>query len=86
MTDRKWTEKWFLKKKQEKNNPHHKFQNYKDGDVSDEEFKKAVQDACVGKNFDQFPAAFKTFITNQYSSVDVDGKLLSTKSIFLDCK
>lgn len=38
-----------------------------------EEFKKAIQNVCVGKTFDQFPAGFKAFITNQYGSVDVDG-------------
>merc|ERR1712156_915779 len=45
----------------------------KDGEVSNEEFIKAVQNACVGKSFDQFPPGFKIFITHQYSSVDVDG-------------
>jgi len=45
----------------------------KDGEVSVEEFIKAIQKNCVGKSFDQFPAGFKTFITNQYKSVDVDG-------------
>merc|ERR1712117_585571 len=45
----------------------------KDGDVSDEEFVKAVQKNCMGKPFDQLPPGFQTFITNQYNSVDVDG-------------
>ena len=44
-----------------------------DGDVSDEEFVKAVQKNCMGKPFDQLPPGFQTFITNQYNSVDVDG-------------
>ncbi len=48
--------------------------NYQDGEVSTEEFKKAVQNACVGKPYADFPPMFKTFITNQYKSVDVDGK------------
>ena len=45
-----------------------------DGDVSSEEFIKAVQKTCVGKPFDEFPPGFKVFITNQYNSVDCDGK------------
>jgi len=45
----------------------------KDGEVSDEEFKKALQKVCLGKSFAQFPAGFKAFISNQYCSVDVDG-------------
>merc|ERR1712008_617494 len=42
----------------------------KDGDVSSEEFIKAVQKTCVNKKFADLPVAFKVFITNQYNSVD----------------
>ena len=35
----------------------------------------AVKTACVGKTYDQFPPGFRTFITHQYNSVDVDGNL-----------
>jgi len=45
----------------------------KDGEVSTEEFKAAMQKNLQGKPFDSFPPGFKEFITNQYRSVDVDG-------------
>lgn len=44
-----------------------------DGEVSGEEFKQAVKNACVGKNFDEFPNAFRVFIVNQFMTVDVNG-------------
>lgn len=44
-----------------------------DGEVSGEEFKQAVKNACVGKNFDEFPNAFRVFIVNQFKTVDVNG-------------
>ncbi|MBT8869077.1 EF-hand domain-containing protein, partial [Lactobacillus delbrueckii subsp. bulgaricus] len=34
----------------------------KDGEVTVEEFKQAVQKNCSGKPFADFPSAFKTFI------------------------
>ena len=46
---------------------------FQDGEVSGEEFKQAVKDACVGKNFDEFPNAFRVFIVNQFKTVDVNG-------------
>lgn len=51
----------------------HAITTNQDGEVSTEEFKKAICDVCVGKSYDQFPPGFKTFITNQYKSVDIDG-------------
>ncbi|XP_045614603.1 sarcoplasmic calcium-binding protein 1 isoform X5 [Procambarus clarkii] len=58
----------------------------KDGEVSGEEFKQAVQDACVGKNFDEFPNAFKMFIVNQFKTVDVNGDgLVGVDEYRLDC-
>lgn len=50
--------------------PHAYFQ---DGEVSGEEFKQAVKDACVGKTFEEFPNAFRMFIVNQFKTVDVNG-------------
>ena len=41
--------------------------------MSVDEFKKAVQDVCVGKVYDNFPSAFKTFIANQFKTVDING-------------
>lgn len=46
---------------------------FQDGEVSGEEFKQAVKNACVGKNFDEFPNAFRVFILNQFKTVDVNG-------------
>lgn len=46
---------------------------FQDGEVSGEEFKQAVKDACVGKNFDEFPSAFRVFIINQFKMVDFNG-------------
>lgn len=45
----------------------------KNGEVDVDEFKKAVQDNCVGKDYDSFPPMFKVFIENQFKSIDVDG-------------
>jgi len=45
----------------------------KDGEVSAEEFRAAMQKNCQGKPFASLPPGFKDFITNQYRSVDVDG-------------
>jgi len=45
----------------------------KDGEVSVEEFKKAIQSNCTGKAYKDFPAAFKTFIDGYFRTVDVDG-------------
>merc|ERR1712179_576429 len=44
----------------------------KNGEVDVDEFKKAVQDNCVGKNYDSFPPMFKTFIENQFKAVDIN--------------
>ncbi|MCI2449242.1 EF-hand domain-containing protein, partial [Listeria monocytogenes] len=35
----------------------------KDGEVTVDEFKKAVQNLCVGKKYDEFPSCFKTVIS-----------------------
>lgn len=48
---------------------------FQDGEVSIDEFKQAVQNVCVGKEFPSFPAAFKSFIANQFKTVDVNGML-----------
>merc|ERR1712198_81888 len=44
----------------------------KNGEVDVDEFKKAVQDNCVGKDYDSFPSAFKVFIENQFASIDIN--------------
>lgn len=43
--------------------------------MSIDEFKQAVQNVCVGKGFDSFPVAFKSFIASQFKTIDVNGML-----------
>merc|ERR1712168_803219 len=58
----------------------------KDGEVSVEEFKQAVQTHCKGKKYDDFPAAFKVFIMNQFKTIDVNGDgLVGVDEYRLDC-
>merc|ERR1711874_256373 len=45
----------------------------KNGEVDADEFKKAVQDNCMGKDYASFPPAFKVFIENQFKAIDIDG-------------
>jgi len=45
----------------------------KNGEVDVDEFKKAVQDNCVGKSYDSFPPMFRVFIENQFRSIDING-------------
>jgi hypothetical protein len=44
-----------------------------DGEVSVEEFKKAIQTHCTGKMYMDFPTAFKAFIDGYFKTVDIDG-------------
>ncbi|MGZ1137459.1 EF-hand domain-containing protein [Lactobacillus delbrueckii subsp. bulgaricus] len=58
----------------------------KDGEVTVEEFKQAVQKNCSGKPFADFPSAFKTFIANQFKTVDVNGDgMVGVDEYRLDC-
>merc|ERR1712189_44990 len=45
----------------------------KNGEVDVDEFKKAVHDNCLGKDYGSFPPAFRVFIENQFKSIDTDG-------------
>jgi len=45
----------------------------KDGQVTVDEFKKAVQQVCIGKKFDEFPASFKASIQAKFRSIDTNG-------------
>lgn len=58
----------------------------KDGQVSVEEFKQVVQQACVGKKFDQFPQSLKYAIDSKFNSTDLnsDGKI-SLEEFRVDC-
>jgi len=58
----------------------------KDGQVSVDEFKSAVKNACVGKPFEDFPAALKAFISSHFSTVDVNGDgLIGIEEYRVDC-
>lgn len=45
----------------------------KDGQVSSEEFQKAVKNVCIGKKFEAFPSALRNMIEEQFHTVDVNG-------------
>merc|ERR1711953_466570 len=45
----------------------------KDGEVSVDEFKKGIEMSCKGKNYADFPQAFKFFIDSSFRTIDVDG-------------
>jgi len=45
----------------------------KDGEISTDEFRKAIDVAAKGKTFVGLPPAFKFFIENQFRTLDVDG-------------
>jgi len=45
----------------------------KDNEVSGDEFAKAIQSNCVGKQYVDFPPAFKSFVTSVFKSIDIDG-------------
>ena len=45
-----------------------------DGEVTTDEFKKALQNHCVGKSYNDFPKAFKAFIDGFFRTVDIDGR------------
>jgi len=58
----------------------------KDGEVTVDEFKKAVQTHCQGKQYADFPNAFKTFIGNQFKTIDVNGDgIVGLDEYRLDC-
>jgi len=58
----------------------------KDGEVTVEEFKKAVQGNCKGKAYNDFPVAFKAFIANQFKTIDVNGDgMVGFDEYRLDC-
>lgn len=58
----------------------------KDGHVTVEEFKQAVQNLCVGKTFEQFPQPLKHAINCKYATADANGDgLLSLDEFRLEC-
>ncbi|XP_018019896.1 sarcoplasmic calcium-binding protein 1 isoform X2 [Hyalella azteca] len=58
----------------------------KDGQVTVEEFKQAIQKNCNGKAYADFPRAFKSFIANTFKTIDVNGDgLVGVDEYRLDC-
>jgi len=58
----------------------------KDGQVTVEEFKEAIQKNCSRKSYSEFPTAFKSFIANQFKTIDVNGDgLVGVDEYRLDC-
>ncbi|XP_064488870.1 sarcoplasmic calcium-binding protein 1-like [Ornithodoros turicata] len=58
----------------------------KDGQVTVEEFKKAVQNLCVGRSFDQFPQPLKHAINCQFATTDANGDgLISLDEFRVEC-
>merc|ERR1712029_846718 len=45
----------------------------KDGEVSTDEFKKAIKDNCMGKPYCEMPAASRQCIEGFFKTIDVDG-------------
>ena len=46
-----------------------------DGQVSVEEFKCAIKDTCLNKEYDELPDALRAFIGSLFATVDVNGML-----------
>jgi len=45
----------------------------KDQQVTVDEFKQAIKKHCSGKVYAEFPSAFKSFIANNFKTIDVNG-------------
>ncbi|XP_020285914.1 sarcoplasmic calcium-binding protein 1 isoform X2 [Pseudomyrmex gracilis] len=58
----------------------------KDGLVTIEEFKRAVQNSCVGRSFNDFPQAMKKFIDSHFKIIDIneDG-VIGAEEFRYDC-
>ncbi|XP_043208671.1 sarcoplasmic calcium-binding protein-like, partial [Amphibalanus amphitrite] len=58
----------------------------KDGQVSVEEFKCAIKDTCLNKEYDELPDALRAFIGSLFSTVDVNGDgLVGVEEYRVDC-
>ncbi|XP_041981885.1 sarcoplasmic calcium-binding protein 1 [Aricia agestis] len=58
----------------------------KDGMITTDEFKKAVQDTCVGKKFEEFPQAMKAFIEINFKLLDInDDGIVGLEEFRYDC-
>merc|ERR1712212_1205192 len=85
-----WDEKNYAKNKDIMTNLWNEIANLadfnKDGQVTVEEFKQAIQKNCSGKSYAEFPTAFKSFIANNFKTIDVNGDgLVGVDEYRLDC-
>lgn len=51
---------------------------FQDGVVTIEEFKRAVQNSCVGRSYNDFPQAMKMFIDSHFKILDMNGIVIFT--------
>ncbi|XP_039756296.1 sarcoplasmic calcium-binding protein 1 isoform X2 [Pararge aegeria] len=58
----------------------------KDGVVTVEEFKNAVQNSCIGRKYEDFPQALKAFIETNFRMIDIntDG-IIGIEEFRYDC-
>lgn len=45
---------------------------FKDGIVTVDEFKQAVQNSCIGRRYEDFPQAMKAFIETNFRMIDIN--------------
>lgn len=58
----------------------------KDGMITVDEFKKAVQTSCVGKTYHEFPQAMKMFIDTNFTTIDINGDgVIGAEEFRYDC-
>ena len=49
---------------------------FQDGEVTTDEFIKAIRTTALGKGYDGLPACLKTFIGAMFKTIDIDGMVL----------
>ena len=52
------------------------FKWFQDGEVTTDEFIKAIRTTALGKGYDGLPACLKTFIGAMFKTIDIDGTVL----------
>ncbi|XP_031634928.1 sarcoplasmic calcium-binding protein 1 [Contarinia nasturtii] len=58
----------------------------KDGKISTDEFKQAVQKTCIGKKYADFPQAMKAFIEANFKMMDIDDDgIIGAKEFRYNC-
>lgn len=52
------------------------FEWFQDGEVTTDEFIKAIRTTALGKGYEGLPACLKTFIGAMFKTIDIDGMVL----------